>query len=79
MLRPTKFSAAGQTVLPVAAEILGHLQRKRIEPFDALRQRLRERNAAADSLFVPALGLLFLLGRVEYRPKTDSLEYVGPV
>ena len=30
------------------------------------------------SLFLPALSLLYLLGVIAYRPKTDSLEYVGP-
>jgi hypothetical protein len=29
-------------------------------------------------LFLPTLSFLYLLGLVEYRPKTDSLEYVGP-
>lgn len=28
-------------------------------------------------LFLPALNLLFLLGLIEYRPKTDAVEYVG--
>lgn len=30
----------------------------------------------ADVTFVPAVHLLFLLGRVDYHPQTDSLEYM---
>ena len=30
------------------------------------------------SLFLPSLNFLFLLGLVEYHPKTDAIEYVGP-
>lgn len=29
-------------------------------------------------LFLPALNFLYLMGLIEYRPKTDALEYVGP-
>jgi hypothetical protein len=29
-------------------------------------------------LFLPSLNFLYLLGLVDYRPKTDSVEYSGP-
>jgi hypothetical protein len=29
-------------------------------------------------LFQPALNFLFLMGLIDYRPKTDAVEYVGP-
>jgi len=31
-----------------------------------------------DVLFLPALNFLYLMGLIEYRPKTDAVEYVGP-
>ncbi|WP_414590540.1 ABC-three component system middle component 8, partial [Anabaena sp. CCY 9614] len=31
-----------------------------------------------ETLFLPSLNFLFLLGLVEYRPKTDAIEYLGP-
>ena len=29
-------------------------------------------------LFLPALNFLYLMGLIEYRPKTDAVEYMGP-
>ena len=78
MLRPTKHSDPNNTVLPVAALLLAHLRRFRTESFATLRELVRKTNEELDSLFVPALSLLFLLGLIEYRVKTDSFEYVGP-
>ena len=31
-----------------------------------------------DVLFLPALNFLYLMGLIDYRPKTDAVEYVGP-
>jgi hypothetical protein len=30
-----------------------------------------------DILFIPALDFLFIMGKIEYHPKNDSLEYIG--
>ena len=78
MLRPTKHSHPDQTVLNVAAVALGALRSKRIASYAALVEIARKRVAGGDVLFLPALSFLYLLGLVEYRPKTDSFEYVGP-
>jgi hypothetical protein len=43
-----------------------------------LRGYAKKSVIGGDVLFLPALNLLYLLGLVEYRPKTDALEYVGP-
>jgi hypothetical protein len=32
----------------------------------------------ADVVFMPTIHFLFLLGRVEYHPQTDSFEYLQP-
>lgn len=77
MLRPSKHSHPDQTVINVAAKILERLREQRSEEYSALLQRLKKRVDGAEVLFLPALALLFLLGLVAYRPKTDSFEYVG--
>jgi hypothetical protein len=62
----------------VAVIALGRLRKQRVEAFDALRGTIEKSVHGGGLLLLPALSLLFLLGLVEYRPKTDSLEYVGP-
>lgn len=78
MLRPTKHSHPDRTVVGVALVLVGRLKSRRLDEYDALRKFARKAIAGGDVLFLPALNFLFLLGLVEYRPKTDSLEYLGP-
>jgi hypothetical protein len=78
MLRPTKHSHPDRTVVGIALVLLGRLKSRRLEEYDVLRKYARKAVAGGDVLFLPALNFLFLLGLVEYRPKTDSLEYSGP-
>ncbi|MBK8481857.1 MAG: hypothetical protein IPL40_11865 [Proteobacteria bacterium] len=78
MLRPTKHSHPDRTVVGVALVLLGRLKSRRLDEYDALRKFARKAIAGGDVLFLPALNFLFLLGLVEHRPKTDSLEYLGP-
>lgn len=78
MLRPTKHSHPDRTVVGVALVLLGRLKLRRLEDYESLRRLARKSVAGGDVLFLPALNFLFLLGLVEYRPKTDSLEYLGP-
>lgn len=78
MLRPTKHSTPELTVLPVAGQLLGHLRKHRTATVAGLRTLVRESRREREPLFVPAVELLFLLGLIEYRRKSDSLEYVGP-
>jgi len=78
VLRPTKHTDPQRSLLFVSATALKRLQKRRAEPFDTLRGHVLEKHTGSDRLFVPALNLLFALGLIEYRPKTDSFEYVGP-
>jgi hypothetical protein len=77
VLKPTKHSHPDATVVAVAAELLKSLRKKRIVPFDQLRQIVRETHKGADVLLLPALDLLFILGTISYRPKVDAVEYSG--
>ena len=78
MLRPSKHSHPDQTILRVAVLLLLRLKIRRLEDFDGLRKYVNKAVRGGDPLYVPALSLLYLLGLVAYRAKTDSVEYVGP-
>ena len=78
MLRPTKHSHPDRTVIAASVVLLKRLRTRRVETFDSLRTSAFTRTRSSSGrLFAPALNLLFLLGLIEYRPKTDSFEYVG--
>ena len=78
MLRPTKHSHPDRTIINVSFRLLLRLKDRRLESYDALRTFVVKSVASGDVLFLPALNLLYLLGLVDYRPKTDAVEYIGP-
>ena len=77
MLRPTKHAHPDQTVIAVATAILSRLKTRRSEDFDGLKHYVVATMQRSPALFLPAVNLLFLLGLVEYRAKTDAFEYTG--
>lgn len=77
MLRPTKHSHPDRTVVNVSMLLLIRLKARRLEDYDSLRTYAKKAVAGGDVLFLPALSFLYLLGLIEYRPKTDAVEYVG--
>jgi hypothetical protein len=78
MLRPSKHSHPDRTTINVALLLLARLKGRRIEDYAKLRAFIKKSVLGGDILFLPALSFLYLLGLVEYRPKTDAFEYVGP-
>lgn len=78
MLRPTKHSHPDRTVISVALLLLARLRLRRVEQYGELLGLAKRSVTGGDVLFLPALNFLYLLGLVEYRPKTDAVEYVGP-
>jgi hypothetical protein len=78
ILHPSKHSHPDRTVVNVSILLLGRLKARRVEDFDALKKFVKKNVSGGDVLFLPAANLLFLLGLVDYRPKTDAFEYVGP-
>lgn len=78
MLRPTKHSHPDQTVINVSLLLLARLKARRLADYDSLRKYAKKAVSGGDVLFLPALNFLYLLGLIDYRPKTDSVEYVGP-
>jgi hypothetical protein len=77
MLRPTKHSHPDRTLNNLAVILLAHLREIRVESYDSLRTVGRKHIPGAESLFLPAVNFLFLLGLVVYRPKTDAFEFVS--
>ncbi|MDD5154062.1 MAG: hypothetical protein PHR03_05295 [Desulfovibrionales bacterium] len=78
MLRPTKHSHPDRTVINLSLLLLARLKTRRLDDYDSLRKYAKKAVAGGDVLFLPALNFLYLLGLIEYRPKTDAMEYVGP-
>lgn len=78
MLRPSKHSHPDRTVVNVSLLLLVRLRGRRVEDYTGLRKYAKKIVSGGDVLFLPALNFLYLLGLVEYRPKTDAIEYVGP-
>jgi hypothetical protein len=77
MLRPTKHSHPDRTPIGIACTMLAHLKRQRVAEFSQLRKLAKSSSRGSDVLLMPALNLLYLVGVIEYRPKTDSFEYTG--
>lgn len=77
MLKPTKHLNPDSSVLHVSARMLKLLNRYRIQRYDELYARLHK-NVGDDlrEVFLPALGFLFLMGKIEYHEKTDSFEFI---
>ncbi|WP_339367050.1 ABC-three component system middle component 8 [Photorhabdus sp. RW14-46] len=49
----------------------------RIENYSDLLSYTKKAVSGGDVLFLPALNFLFIMGIIEYRPKTDAIEYVA--
>lgn len=78
MLRPNKHSDPQLTVLPVAGELLKRLRKKRSCSIAELRKHIEDVGPDRAPLLLPSIAVLYLLGLVEYRRKTDCMEYIGP-
>jgi hypothetical protein len=78
MLRPSKHSHPDRTVIGLMVVLLRHLKSERVAEYEALRAMSKKAVSGGERLFLPALNVLYLLGLVEYRPKTDCIEYLGP-
>ncbi|KZM49058.1 ABC-three component system middle component 8 [Labrenzia sp. OB1] len=77
MLRPSKHAHPDRTIVNVALLLLVRLRTQRLCDYDSLRTYARKAVVGGDVLFLPSLNFLYLLGLIEYHPKTDAIEYVG--
>jgi len=78
MIRPNKHSHPDRTVINVSLLLLAHLKVRQLDDYGSLRKYAKKIAVGDDVLFLPALNFLFLLGLINYLPKTDAVEYVGP-
>ena len=78
MLRPTKHSHPDRTVINVSVLLLARLKDRRLDDYHGLSNYAKKIVSGGDVLFLPALNFLYLMGLIDYRPKTDSVEYLGP-
>lgn len=77
MIIPEKHLNLNLCVLRAGAELLRFLRRARVASLSKLRERLVERMGPdGEILFQPTLGFLFLLGRIEYHPEVDRIEFI---
>ena len=77
ILRPTKHAHPDRTVISLSLLLLARLKSRRLEDYYSLRKFAQRSVKGGDVLFLPALNFLFLIGLIDYRPKTDSVEYLG--
>jgi len=77
MLRPTKHSHPDKTVINVSLLLLLRLKKQRVEEYSALLNYAKKLVNGGDVLFLPALNFLFIMGLIDYRSKTDTVEYIG--
>ena len=78
MIRPTKHSHPDRTVIYVSLLLLARLKTRRVDEYDVLRKFVKKSVVGGDVLFLPAMNFLYIMGLIDYRPKTDAFEYVGP-
>jgi hypothetical protein len=78
MLRPTKHSHPDRTLINVSFLLLARIKTRRLDDYGSLSNYAKRAVSGGDVLFLPALSFLYLLGLIDYRPKTDAIEYVGP-
>ena len=77
MLTPQKHLNLDVSVLRISALSLKEIRKRRTIEFNTLHTRICRRTGADGSLlFLPALNLLFLLGKIDYHIKNDSIEYI---
>jgi hypothetical protein len=76
MIRPEKHLDLNSCVIRAASIILAKLQSARVCRYSDLKAALSVMGEDADSALIHAVHLLFLLGRLDYFPQTDSLEYI---
>lgn len=78
MLKPTKHMNPDQSVLVLASVALKRLKKVRVERYADLTAFLEGKVPSAKFLFAPGISFLFILGLIQYQPKSDTFEYVGP-
>lgn len=76
MLTPKKHMNLDSSMLRISAIMLRELNKRGVIGFEQLRTVVTKRvGPNGDLAFLPALDFLYLLGRIEYHVRNDTLEY----
>lgn len=76
MLTPRKHLDLDVSVLRVSSLLLRELRKRGVVEFERLRSVVIKRVGPNGELsFLPALNFLFLMGKVDYHLKNDTIEY----
>lgn len=76
MITPHKHMNLDGSVLRASALMLREIAKRRTLEIEVLRERITKKlGSDCAPVFMPALSFLYLLGKVEYHPKTDSVEF----
>ena len=76
MIRAAKNLDLDICVLRAASVILNRLRKDRVCGYTELQKCLRVLGKDSDVVFLPSIHFLYLLGKVQYHPQTDSFEYI---
>ncbi|WP_400160191.1 ABC-three component system middle component 8 [Arthrobacter sp. BPSS-3] len=76
VLFPGKHENPDHTVIALATTMIKYLSRHRVAKYDSLFEHCQRASLHVEYLFSPAISLLYLLGLVQYLPKSDSFEWL---
>jgi hypothetical protein len=78
MLRPDKHLDPRFSVIHIGGLVIKALRETGMMTFNELLAVLMERTGEkVKEVYLPSLSFLFLLGKIQYHPKIDSVELVG--
>jgi hypothetical protein len=78
MIQAAKHINLNTCLLRAASRLLTRLQEDRVCRYSKLLGSLADFGDDANAIFLPTVNFLFLMGRVQYHPQTDSFEYLQP-
>lgn len=73
---PNKHNHPDKTLVYSSFLVLKKLKKERVITYSELLEYLKKNITSAEFLFLPTLNFLFILGLVNYKSKTDLIEYV---
>lgn len=77
MIAPHKYLDLNLSLLNLGGLIINILREDGVIKYNELLNKIiLNRGEDAKEVFVPALGFLYLMGKLEYRKDIDSIEYI---
>ena len=76
MISPKKHNHPDKTLVYTSYLMLDKLRKERILNYDVLLKYVKKNVTSGEFLFMPSLNFLYLLGLIEYKTRTDSIEYI---